>query len=130
MGTRNTIKNILSFLLILSGIVCAAMIYFVTRSRLDAVANSYNVMLAADVMIFIYAMIYFVCGLVALFRRTPRRVVKVRPFIEVGVFLCIIQLIISATNGILISHLIILAAAGILIPQLYFFIIGAIMARK
>lgn len=130
MRLSNTIKNILSILLLLSGLACGAMIFFVTRQRLTAVDNSYKLMLACDVMIFIYALIYLICGLTALFRRIPRQVVKVRPFVQVGVFLAVIQLILSAVNGILVNHIIILAVCGIFIPQIFFFVIGAIMARK
>ncbi len=130
MMFRNTLKNIFSILLLISGIVSGAMIFFVTRSRLEAVANSHKMMLAADVLMFIYALIYVVCGLLALSRSIPRKVVRVRPFVQVGVFLAIASLIISLANGILVSHIIILAVCGILIPQIFFFIIGAIMARK
>lgn len=130
MMFRNTLKNIFSILLLISGIVSGAMIFFVTRSRLEAVANSHKMMLAADVLMFIYALIYVVCGLLALSRSIPRKVVRVRPFVQVGVFLAIAALIISLANGILVSHVIILAVCGILIPQIFFFIIGAIMARK
>ncbi len=130
MMFRNTLKNIFSILLLISGIVSGAMIFFVTRSRLSAVANSHKMMLAADVLMFIYALIYIVCGLLALSRSIPRKVVRVRPFVQVGVFLAIASLIISLANGILVSHIIILAVCGILIPQIFFFIIGAIMARK
>lgn len=127
---RNTLKNILSILLLISGFVCGAMIFFVTRSRLGAVANSHKMMLAADVLMFIYALIYIVCGFLALSRSIPRKVVRVRPFVQVGVFLAIASVIISLANGIMVSHIIILAVCGVLIPQIFFFIIGAIMARK
>lgn len=112
------------------GIISGIMIYPLTRARMAAAANSYNMMLAADVILFIYALLFLICGLLALTRTVPRKVVRVRPFVQVGVFMALLQLIISAINGILISHLIILAVCGVFIPQIFFFIIGAIMARK
>ena len=81
-------------------------------------------------IIFIYSLIFLICGLLALVRTIPRKVVSVRPFVQVGVFMAVIQLILSAAGGIFINHLIILAVCGILIPQIFFFTIGAIMARK
>lgn len=129
MHTRNIFKNIISFLLVLAAIVSGVMVFFVTRGRLAAAANSYNLMLAADVLIVVYALIDLICGLIALARRVPRKVVRVRPFIQIAVIMAVTALFISAVNGIFIDHLVILGVCGILIPELFFLLLSLIMAR-
>ena len=130
MRARTVVKNILGILLLLVGLTGFAMIYIVTRSRLNAVANSYNLMIISDILMLVYSLIYFICAICTLSRRSPRRVASVRPFVQLGVFLAIGQLIVSAFNGIVIWHMIVLGVCGVLIPELFFLLLAHIMARR
>lgn len=130
MDVRNALKNIICILLILAGICGFVMILMIVRSRNEAVNVSRILTIASAVMIFIYSLINLLCGVIALFRRIPRKAVRVRPFVQVSVILGILQIIVSAYNGILIPHLIILGVAGVLIPELFFLLIGPSLRQR
>ncbi len=130
MDVRNALKNIICILLILAGICGFVMIFLIVRSRNEAVNVSRILTIASAVMIFIYSLINLLCGVIALFRRIPRKAVRVRPFVQVSVILGILQIIVSAYNGILIPHLIILGVAGVLIPELFFLLIGPSLRQR
>lgn len=117
-------------MLILAGICGFIMIFLIVRSRGEAVNVSRILTIASAVMIFIYSLINLLCGSIALFRRIPRKAVRVRPFVQVSAILAILQILVSAYNGILIPHLIILGVIGVLIPELFFLLIGPSLRQR
>ena len=129
VDVRNFFKNFLGILLILSGIAAIVMIFLLTKSRHESVAVSDGLTIAANVIIAVYALINIICGFVFLARRIPRKAIKVRPFVQVSAVLGLVQIIISASNGILIPHLFIMLGIAVVVPEIFFVAIGPILRK-
>ena len=130
MDLRNFLKNTICILLTLGGFTGLVMTFLIVRSRHAAVSTSQILTMITAVMMIVYSLINIICGIIALFRRIPRKAVRVRPFVEVGAIISILQIIISAYNGIQIIHLIIIAICGVLIPEIFFLTIGPLLRQK
>ncbi|MGI6071613.1 MAG: hypothetical protein ACOX75_01175 [Lachnospiraceae bacterium] len=130
MSIKDFFKAALSMLLLFSGLTGLVMIFFVTASRLYSVNTSYIITIICAVMMVVYSLINLISGISALASKTIRRAARVRPFVQIAAIIAIVQLILSATNGILLSHLIILGIAGVLIPELFFLLIDSSLTRS
>lgn len=125
MRTRGFLKNLMSVLLMAAGLCDFVMTFIIAKSRENAVNTSRSLMIAAAIAMIVYSLIYLISGIIALTRRNVRKAAKVRPFVLFGVIVSLAQVVISTTNGIIISHLVIIAISGIAIPVLFFLLVAA-----
>lgn len=130
MVIREAFKNIICILLTLAGLCGFVMIFLLVRSRNEAVDVSRLLTMISAVVLLVYSLINFLCGLIALFRRIPRKAVRVRPFVQVAALLAILNILVCAYNGILIPHLIVLCVSGVLIPEIFFLAIGPVLRQR
>lgn len=128
MGAKDIMKNILGIVLLIAAIGSAVMALFVYSSRQSAPnTNELYTLIAAGLMA-IYSLMNIVSAFIAIGRRNRRKAARVRPVIQIAVVLAIIQIVISAMNGIYVSHLLILLGTSIAIPEIVLLLLGIIAA--
>ncbi len=119
-GGKSTGFMAVSILMLVSGIIAVFMGVIVASSRLDDGESSKLLVTIAMLLTFAYAVLEVITGIASVAGRG--RVIKPSTCITLGravVIIAVIQLLLSAFNGITVWHLAVLGAAGIVVPWIY-----------
>lgn len=111
---------IVSILMFASGIIAIFMGVIVATTKLEDGDASKVMVTIAMILTFAYAVIEIITGITSLAGRG--RVIKPNTCITLGrvvVIIAVIQLLVSAFNGITLWHLVVLGAVGIIVPWVY-----------
>ena len=123
MDNRMTNFIVASFLLTAAGLAGVVMTVLVFKNRLDGIDTSLILSIIAAIIMLVYSCFNIYNGIMGIRIRSRRsRTIWLSRNIIISVILCIIGLILSAINGIIVSHLLIIVIIGIIIPMIFIFI--------
>lgn len=120
MRTKNYAYKLSGILMIVSGFASIVTAVLVFISRISASDTSLFLTIASATLALVYSIINIVIGFSAAGRTNSRR--SIMEGFRLGVFsvvLFVFQILLSAANGIVLTHLIILAVCGFILPCFY-----------
>ena len=120
MSTRDILRIAYGIILTAAGVVSAIFTPIIAASRSGAVAINEVITWAVVIMMGLYSIDYIICGIVTMATYSTKNILPTKIFVQIGVILAAASLVLSATNGMVVSHLVIALIAGILIPEAYF----------
>ena len=111
-----------SVLLTAAGLAGVVMTVIIFKGRLDGIDTSLILSIFAGLIMLAYSVLNIYNGIQGIRIRSRRsRTVKLARRTILSVMLCILGLILSAINGIIVSHLIVVVIIGIVIPMIFIF---------
>lgn len=123
MGTaRSVLFTVFSILMIISGAAGLIVAVFIFIERLSFPGAYFILSLLIMLVLAAYSVINFIAGVSGARnynRRTNSAVVVRLP--EISIVLCIIAIVLSCINGILLSHMILMLITGIIIPVCFIY---------
>ena len=119
---RSVLFTVFSILMIISGAAGLIVAVFIFIERLSFPGAYFILSLLIMLVLAAYSVINFIAGVSGARnynRRTNSAVVVRLP--EISIVLCIIAIVLSCINGILLSHMILMLITGIIIPVCFIY---------
>lgn len=119
MKAKNFVYSLSGIFMMAAALFGAYTAVLVFISRLNSNEASFILAVAAAVLSFVYSIINFVLGLFVFKRKNRRQIMGNIRLGVVSIILFVVQILLSAVNGIAINHLVILAICAFVIPCFY-----------